>query len=185
MKTLSRTLIGVILWLVTGVGHTVYAEGTADAVVLPVEDLKAFAEIFGKIKSDYVEDISDSQLLNDAIKGMLGGLDPHTVYLDPESYREMNIDTHGEFGGLGLEVTLEDGVIRVVAPIDGTPADKAGLKAGDLIISLDGIKVEGQSLDEAVSLMRGEPGSEIILTIVREDRPQPFDVTLERAIIHI
>ena len=185
MKTLPRTLIGVILWLVASIGHTVYAEDTADTVVLPVEDLKVFAEIFGKIKSDYVEDISDSQLLNDAIKGMLGGLDPHTVYLDPESYREMNIDTHGEFGGLGLEVTLEDGVIRVVAPIDGTPADKAGLKAGDLIISLDGIKVEGQSLDEAVSLMRGEPGSEIVLTIVRKDRPQSFDVTLERAIIHI
>ena len=118
MKTLPRTLIGVILWLVASIGHTVYAEDTADTVVLPVEDLKVFAEIFGKIKSDYVEDISDSQLLNDAIKGMLGGLDPHTVYLDPESYREMNIDTHGEFGGLGLEVTLEDGVIRVVAPID-------------------------------------------------------------------
>ena len=185
MKTLPRTLIGVILWLVASIGHTVYAEDTADTVVLPVEDLKVFAEIFGKIKSDYVEDISDSQLLNDAIKGMLGGLDPHTVYLDPESYREMNIDTHGEFGGLGLEVTLEDGVIKVVAPIDGTPADKAGLKAGDLIISLDGIKVEGQSLDEAVSLMRGEPGSEIVLTIVRKDRPQSFDVTLERAIIHI
>ncbi len=185
MKTLPRILICLILWLGIGVGQIAHAEGTVEKVVLPVGDLKVFAEIFGKVKSDYVEDIPDSQLLKDAIEGMLGGLDPHTVYLDPESYREMNIDTHGEFGGLGLEVTLENGVIKVVAPIDGTPADKAGLKAGDLIISLDGIKVKGQSLDEAVSLMRGEPGSEIVLTIMRKDQPQPFDVTLERAIIHI
>ena len=152
---------------------------------LPIEDLKIFAEIFGKIKSDYVEDIDDSQLLNDAIKGMLDGLDPHTVYLDPESFREMNIDTHGEFGGLGLEVTMENGVIRIVAPIDDTPAHKAGLKSGDLIISMDGVQVKGLSLGESVSLMRGKPGSEIVLTIVRKDRPEPFEVTLKRAIIQL
>jgi carboxyl-terminal processing protease len=114
---------------------------------------------------------------------MLDGLDPHTVYLDPESFREMNIDTHGEFGGLGLEVTMENGVIRIVAPIDGTPAHKAGLKSGDLIISMDGVQVKGLSLGESVSLMRGKPGSEIVLTIVRKDRPEPFEVTLKRAII--
>ena len=152
---------------------------------LPIEDLKIFAEIFGKIKSDYVEDIDDSQLLNDAIKGMLDGLDPHTVYLDPDSFREMNIDTHGEFGGLGLEVTMENGVIRIVAPIDDTPAHKAGLKSGDLIISMDGVQVKGLSLGESVSLMRGKPGSEIVLTIVRKDRPEPFEVTLKRAIIQL
>jgi carboxyl-terminal processing protease len=154
-------------------------------VQLPIEDLKIFAEIFGKIKSDYVEDIDDSQLLNDAIKGMLDGLDPHTVYLDPDSFREMNIDTHGEFGGLGLEVTMENGVIRIVAPIDDTPAHKAGLKSGDLIISMDGVQVKGLSLGESVSLMRGKPGSEIVLTIVRKDRPEPFEVTLKRAIIQL
>ena len=115
MKTLPRILICLILWLGIGVGQTAHAEGTVEKVVLPVGDLKVFAEIFGKVKSDYVEDIPDSQLLKDAIKGMLGGLDPHTVYLDPESYREMNIDTHGEFGGLGLEVTLENSVIKALA----------------------------------------------------------------------
>ena len=150
-----------------------------------IRDSKIFAEIFGKIKSDYVEDIDDSQLLNNAIKGMLDGLDPHTVYLDPDSFREMNIDTHGEFGGLGLEVTMENGVIRIVAPIDDTPAHKAGLKSGDLIISMDGVQVKGLSLGESVSLMRGKPGSEIVLTIVRKDRPEPFEVTLKRAIIQL
>jgi carboxyl-terminal processing protease len=164
------------------VAHAGQAE---NAVQLPIEDLKIFAEIFGKIKSDYVEDIDDSQLLNDAIKGMLDGLDPHTVYLDPDSFREMNIDTHGEFGGLGLEVTMENGVIRIVAPIDDTPAHKAGLKSGDLIISMDGVQVKGLSLGESVSLMRGKPGSEIVLTIVRKDRPEPFEVTLKRAIIQL
>ena len=184
-RALKRPLIGLAAAFCLGpflVAHAGQAENT---VQLPIKDLKIFAEIFGKIKSSYVDDIDDSQLLNDAIKGMLGGLDPHTVYLDAESFREMNIDTHGEFGGLGLEVTMENGVIRIVAPIDDTPAHKAGLKSGDLIISLDGVQVKGLSLDESVSLMRGKPGSEIVLTIVRKGRPEPFEVTLNRAIIQL
>jgi len=180
-RALKRPLIGLAAAFCLGpflVAHAGQAENT---VQLPIKDLKIFAEIFGKIKSGYVDDIDDSQLLNDAIKGMLGGLDPHTVYLDSESFREMNIDTHGEFGGLGLEVTMENGVIRIVAPIDDTPAHKAGLKSGDLIISLDGVQVKGLSLDESVSLMRGKPGSEIVLTIVRKGRPEPFEVTLNHS----
>ena len=182
-RALKRLLIGLAAAFCLGPLWVAHAGQAENAVQLPIEDLKIFAEIFGKIKSDYVEDIDDSQLLNDAIKGMLDGLDPHTVYLDPDSFREMNIDTHGEFGGLGLEVTMENGVIRIVAPIDDTPAHKAGLKSGDLIISMDGVQVKGLSLGESVSLMRGKPGSEIVLTIVRKDRPEPFEVTLKRAII--
>ena len=184
-RALKRLLIGLAAAFCLGPLWVAHAGQAENAVQLPIEDLKIFAEIFGKIKSDYVEDIDDSLLLNDAIKGMLDGLDPHTVYLDPESFREMNIDTHGEFGGLGLEVTMENGVIRIVAPIDDTPAHKAGLKSGDLIISMDGVQVKGLSLAESVSLMRGKPGSEIVLTIVRKDRPEPFEVTLKRAIIQL
>ena len=185
VELLKRLLIGLAAAFCLGPLWVAHAGQAENAVQLPIEDLKIFAEIFGKIKSDYVEDIDDSQLLNDAIKGMLDGLDPHTVYLDPDSFREMNIDTHGEFGGLGLEVTMENGVIRIVAPIDDTPAHKAGLKSGDLIISMDGVQVKGLSLGESVSLMRGKPGSEIVLTIVRKDRPEPFEVTLKRAIIQL
>ncbi len=184
-RALKRLLIGLAAAFCLGPLWVAHAGQAENAVQLPIEDLKIFAEIFGKIKSDYVEDIDDSQLLNDAIKGMLDGLDPHTVYLDPDSFREMNIDTHGEFGGLGLEVTMENGVVRIVAPIDDTPAHKAGLKSGDLIISMDGVQVKGLSLGESVSLMRGKPGSEIVLTIVRKDRPEPFEVTLKRAIIQL
>ena len=184
-RALKRLLIGLAAAFCLGPLWVAHAGQAENAVQLPIEDLKIFAEIFGKIKSDYVEDIDDSQLLNDAIKGMLDGLDPHTVYLDPDSFREMNIDTHGEFGGLGLEVMMENGVIRIVAPIDDTPAHKAGLKSGDLIISMDGVQVKGLSLGESVSLMRGKPGSEIVLTIVRKDRPEPFEVTLKRAIIQL
>ena len=173
-SALKRLLIGLVAAFCLGPLWVAHAGQAENAVQLPIEDLKIFAEIFGKIKTDYVEDIDDSQLLNDAIKGMLDGLDPHTVYLDPESFREMNIDTHGEFGGLGLEVTMEKGVISIVAPIDDTPAHKAGLKSGDLIISMDGVQVKGLSLAESVSLMRGKPGSEIVLTIVRKDRPEPL-----------
>ena len=184
-RALKRLLIGLVAAFCLGPLWVAHAGQAENGVQLPIEDLKIFAEIFGKIKSDYVEDIDDSQLLNNAIKGMLDGLDPHTVYLDPESFREMNIDTHGEFGGLGLEVTMENGVIRIVAPIDDTPAHKAGLKSGDFIISIDGVQVKGLSLGESVSLMRGKPGSEIVLTIVRKDLPDPFEVTLKRAIIQL
>lgn len=152
---------------------------------LPIDDLRLFAEIFSMIKADYVEPMDDETLLRDAVRGMLGGLDPHSSYLDADSFREINIDTRGEFGGLGLEVTLEDGVIRVVAPMDGTPAEEAGIRSGDLIIRLDGITVKGQALDQAVGRMRGEPGSAITLTILRDGVEAPFDVIVKRAIIQL
>ena len=175
----------LILFGLVAMPQTAHTDEDPDATALPIEDLRLFAEIFSMIKSDYVEPIDDATLLRDAVRGMLGGLDPHSSYLDPESFHEINIDTRGEFGGLGIEVTLEDGVIRVVAPLDGTPADRAGIQSGDLIIRLDGMTVKGNSLDRAVEQMRGEPGSEITLTIVREGVDQPFDVTLKRAVIQL
>ncbi|MGE4661072.1 MAG: S41 family peptidase, partial [Arenicellales bacterium] len=175
----------LILFGLVAMPQTAHTDEDQDATALPIEDLRLFAEIFSMIKSDYVEPIDDATLLRDAVRGMLGGLDPHSSYLDPESFHEINIDTRGEFGGLGIEVTLEDGVIRVVAPLDGTPADRAGIQSGDLIIRLDGMTVKGNSLDSAVEQMRGEPGSEITLTIAREGVDQPFDVTLKRAVIQL
>ena len=185
---LTRTfglLASLMLFGFVAMPQTAHTDEGSEATALPIEDLRLFAEIFSMIKTDYVEPIDDATLLRDAVRGMLGGLDPHSSYLDPESFHEINIDTRGEFGGLGIEVTLEDGVIRVVAPIDGTPADRAGIQSGDLIIRLDGMTVKGNSLDNAVEQMRGEPGSEITLTIAREGVDQPFDVTLKRAIIQL
>ena len=177
--------LGALLLMLLGLTFNGAGADGADSSALPVEDLRLFSEIFARIKADYVEELDDSQLLRDAVKGMLNGLDPHSVYLDPETFREVNIDTRGEFGGLGLEVTLEDGTIRVVAPLDGTPAHQAGLLPGDRIIRLEDTLVQGMSLDEAVSQMRGEPGTQIRLLIVREGQPEPFEITLKRAIIRI
>ncbi len=152
---------------------------------LPIEELKVFSEVFGLIKDDYVEPVDDIDLLRKAIGGMLGGLDPHSSYLDPESFEEIQIGTEGRFGGLGIEVTMENGLIKVVTPIDGTPAHRAGIQPGDIITRLDDTPVKGLSLDDAVRRMRGEPGTTIDLTVIREGSSQPLEVTLERAEIKI
>ncbi len=185
LTKIRASLAVLIAFSILGVTQVTRADEGSQADALPIEDLRLFAEIFSMIKSDYVEPIDDATLLRDAVRGMLGGLDPHSSFLDPDSFHEINVDTRGEFGGLGIEVTLDEGVIRVVAPIDGTPADRAGIESGDLIIRLDGKTVKGNSLESAVEQMRGEPGSEITLTIVREGVDQPFDVTLKRAIIQL
>jgi len=152
---------------------------------LPLQQLRLFTEVFGRIKQDYVIDVSDDDLLNYAIQGMLAGLDPHSSFLDAESFRDIRIGTSGQFGGLGIEVGMEDGFIKVISPIDDTPAKAAGVQAGDLIIRLDDTPVKGLTLNEAVKLMRGEPGEDIILTIVREGRDQPLKITVTRAIIKV
>jgi carboxyl-terminal processing protease len=152
---------------------------------LPLEELRVFSQVFGLIKQEYVEEVDDIDLLEEAISGMLSGLDPHSSYLDPESFKEIQIGTEGRFGGLGIEVTMENGLIKVVTPIDDTPAHRAGIQPGDIITRLDGTPVEGLNLDEAVRLMRGEPGTKIGLTIIREGRSSPLEVTLERAEIKI
>jgi carboxyl-terminal processing protease len=152
---------------------------------LPLDDLRTFAEVYGRIKSEYVEGVQDKTLLKSAIRGMLSGLDPHSDYLDKEEYRDLQVGTSGEFGGLGIEVGIENGFVKVIAPIDDTPAQRAGLQAGDLIIRIDDKPVKGMSLSEAVNLMRGKPGTEIRLTILRSGDGQPFSVSIERDVIHV
>jgi len=182
--------LGVLLGVCLSIGGSVFAErgddsGTQQVESLPYEDLRTFTEIFGRIKKDYVEPVSDKKLLEGAIRGMLTELDPHSAYLDSEQYNELKVGTTGQFGGLGIEVTMEDGFVKVVAPIDDTPAQKAGMQAGDLIIRLDEKPVKGMSLMDAVKIMRGEPGSEIKLTVVREGEEAPLNFTLTRAIIKV
>lgn len=177
-------LTGVTLTITQGV----MAERTESAIQseLPLAQLQNFTNIFAKIKADYVEKVDDKTLLTHAIRGMLSGLDPHSSYLDPEQYQELRIGTTGQFGGLGIQVGMdEDGFVKVISPIDDTPAYRAGMEAGDLIIKLDGKPVKGMSLDEAVKLMRGEPGSDIILTVVRIGKDAPFKVTITRDIIKV
>ena len=149
---------------------------------LPLDDLRTFAEVMDRIKAAYVEPVSDKTLLENAIKGMLSNLDPHSAYLEPEAFAELQESTSGEFGGLGVEVGQEDGFLKVVSPIDDTPAAEAGIQAGDFIIKIDGQPTKGLSMMEAVEKMRGKPGTVIILTLIREGG-QPFDVELKRAII--
>ncbi|MCK4493871.1 MAG: S41 family peptidase [Methylococcales bacterium] len=156
-----------------------------ESVTIPYAELRAFTEIFGRIKRDYVEPIEDKKLLEDAIKGMLTGLDPHSSYLNKEGYKELMEGTKGQFGGLGIEVTMENGFVRVVSPIDDTPAQRAGIQAGDLIVKLDKKPVKGMSLGDAVKIMRGKPGEPITLTIIREGADAPVITVLKRAIIRV
>ena len=146
--------------------------------------LNLFGDVFERVRASYVKDITDKKLIESAINGMLNSLDPHSNYLNKESFKNMQIQTRGKFGGLGIEVTMENGFVRVVSPIDGTPAFKSGVQAGDLITHLDGKPVQGLSLSEAVKLMRGKVGTKIKLTI-RRVSTQPFDVTITRAVIPI
>jgi carboxyl-terminal processing protease len=177
-------MVGILVGGTLSVGGQVMAEPEASSE-LPLKELRAFAEIFGRIKRDYVEPVDDKELLEYAIRGMLSGLDPHSSYLDLDEFKELQVGTTGEFGGLGVEVGMEDGFIKVVAPIDDTPAQRAGVKAGDLIIRLDDEPVKGMTLNDAVNTMRGKPGSKIILTIMREGRDAPFRITIERAVIKV
>ncbi len=147
--------------------------------------LNLFGDVFERVRADYVEDVTDKELIESAIEGMLMSLDPHSSYLNPEKFEEMQVQTKGEFGGLGIEVTMENRLVKVVSPIDDTPADRAGLKAGDLITHLDGTQVLGLTLSDAVELMRGPVGTDIVLTVRREGADKPLDITITRAIIKI
>ncbi len=152
---------------------------------LPLQELRTFTDIFDHIRRNYVEDIDDKTLLENAIRGMLSGLDPHSSYLDAETFGDLKINTKGEFGGLGLEVGMENGFVRVISPIDDTPAKRAGIESGDLIIKLNARAVKGMSLTEAIELMRGPTGSDITLTIVREGNTDPFNVVVTRDVIKV
>ena len=152
---------------------------------LPLEDLRVFTQIYEQIRKNYVEEIDDKTLLEYAIRGMLDKLDPHSAYLDKSSFDDLQVHTTGEFGGIGIEVSMEDGVLTVVTPIDDTPAVKAGIEAGDKIIKLDDILVKGLSLEEAVDKMRGIKGTEIVLTLVREGTEGPFEIIIVRDTIKV
>ena len=152
---------------------------------VPVEDIRVLVEVFHKIKNDYVESIDDTELLENAMRGMLAGLDPHSSYLDPDDYLDLQEGTSGEFGGLGIEVGMEDGFIKVIAPIDDTPAKRAGIQAGDTIVRLDDTPVKGISLNDAVKRMRGKPGTKIVLTVLREGEEKPLTVTIVRDLIKV
>jgi carboxyl-terminal processing protease len=152
---------------------------------LPLDELRMFTEVFSRIKDAYVEEVSDRELLQSAIKGMLSDLDPHSTYLAPQDYEELEESTSGEFGGLGIEVGMENGFIKVIAPIDDTPAKKAGVQAGDVIIRLDQKPVKGMSLQEAVNLMRGKPGTTLTLTIMRDGESGPIEIPVTRDIITV
>jgi carboxyl-terminal processing protease len=179
-------LVGLLTGLSLSIGHGVFAEREAEtAASLPVEELRTFSDVFGRIKNDYVEDVEDKALLENAVRGMLSGLDPHSAYLDQEQFKELQVGTSGEFGGLGIEVGMEDGFVKVIAPIDDTPAQRAGVEAGDLIIRLDDTPVKGLSLNDAVKIMRGKPGTTLRLTIVREGVEQPLKIDIKRDIIKV
>ena len=152
---------------------------------LPVEELRSFTEVFGAIKQNYVEPVEDKKLITEAINGMLAGLDPHSAYLDAESFKELQVGTQGKFGGLGIEVGMEDGLVKVISPIEDTPAYRAGIKPGDLIVKLDDTQVKGMTLNDAVKKMRGRPNTQIILTIVRKGEAQPLVIPLMRAEIQV
>ncbi len=152
---------------------------------LPLEDLRTFARVFEQIRATYVEEVDDHKLLENAIKGMLGELDPHSAYLDEKDFTDLQSATTGEFGGLGIEVGMEDGFVKVISPIDDTPASRAGIQAGDFIIKLGDKSVKGMGLDEAVGMMRGKPGEPIKLTILRKGEEQPKEITIRRDIIKV
>ena len=183
-KTALVLVFGVFLGISASMTGNVLAN-KEEAKGLPLDQLRNFSDIFSRIKSDYVEDVEDEVLLEHAIRGMLSGLDPHSTYLSPDEYNELRIGTSGEFGGLGIQVGMEDGFVKVISPIDDTPAFKAGLKAGDLIIRLDDKTVKGLTLNDAVKIMRGKPGTDIELTVVREGEDKPLSFVVTRDIIKV
>ena len=177
MAALGGTLAGIVA--TTQIAGPLLAQESEESASV-YEQLDLFGDIFERIRAQYVEEVDEGELIEAAINGMLTSLDPHSSYLSPEDAAAMRVQTRGEFGGLGIEVTQEDGFLKVVSPIDGTPADAAGIEAGDFITHVDGESVLGLTLDEAVDLMRGPVGSEIIITVVREGEPEPFDVSIIR-----
>jgi carboxyl-terminal processing protease len=165
---------------------TISIGSTAEAAMDDAyRQLNLFGEVFERVRADYVEKPDDSKLIESAINGMLAGLDPHSSYMDPKSFRDMEVETKGEFGGLGIEVTMEDGLIKVVAPIDETPAAKAGILANDLIIKLDDEQVQGMTMNQAVEKMRGPVNTKVKLTIMRKGQDKPIEVSLTREVIHV
>jgi carboxyl-terminal processing protease len=167
----------VITWQVTAVAQ--------QNAALPLEELRLFTSVFGSVKREYVEPIEDKKLLTDAVKGMVNSLDPHSAFLDTKDFSDMQEQTQGRFAGLGIEISSEDGLVKVMNPIEDSPAAKAGIQSGDLITRLDDKPVRGMTLDQAVRKMRGAPGTKITLTIYRKSEERTFPITITRAEIKV
>ena len=180
MKKLVLAVVAAI-----GGGAATFVFTQAIAGTDTYRQLNLFGDVFERVKNDYVRETKDAELVESAINGMLNGLDPHSSYLNPKNFSDMQVSTRGEYGGLGLEVTMEDGLVKVISPMDGTPAAKAGIKTGDLIAAIDGVSIQGLTLSEAVDKMRGPVNSQIKITILRKSEKKPFDVTITRAVIRV
>jgi len=184
LKNIGLVGFGLIAGIAGSMQFDALAQRNA-STSLPVEELRTLAEVFGMIKSDYVEAVEDKKLLTEAISGMVASLDPHSAFLDKKAFKELREGTQGKFVGLGIEVGMEDGYVKVISPIEDSPAFKAGLKAGDLITRLDSTPVKGMTLDEAVKRMRGEPNTKITLTVARKDEDKPLLITIVRQEIKV
>lgn len=189
MSSRVRISLALLTGAVLGIGvtltHGVLAEKAQPEQALPLKDLRAFVEILQRVKNDYVEPVSDDKLLENAVRGMLSGLDPHSAYLDKDEYEDMNTATTGKFGGLGIEVQMKDGLVFVVSPIDDTPAAKAGIQSGDYIVKINEDTVRGLTLKEAVDKMRGDPGSKVSLTVLRQSADKPLTFDMKRDTINV
>ncbi|MBB4014617.1 carboxyl-terminal processing protease [Niveibacterium umoris] len=184
LQQAGLVMVGLCAGVALSLNYSASANKEA-AAPLPVEELRSFAEVFNAIKQGYVEPVDDKKLITSAISGMLSGLDPHSTYLDPEAYKDLQVGTQGEFGGLGIEVGMEDGFVKVISPIEDTPAFRAGVRPGDLIIKLDDTAVKGMTLNDAVKKMRGKPKTTIKLTIARKGESKPIELTLTREVIQV
>ena len=184
LKHFGLISIGAIAGILISLGITAVAQREA-RLPLPLEELRQFSDVFGAIKANYVEPVEDKKLITEAISGMLSGLDPHSAYLDADAFKELQVGTQGEFGGLGIEVGVEDGFVKVVSPIEDTPAARAGVKAGDLIVKIDEKPTKGMPLGDAVKLMRGKPKSQVTLTISRKGENRPVVIPIIRDVIRV
>jgi len=184
LQQIGLVFVGVVAGVMLSLNFSAIAQRSG-AAPLPIEELRGFADVFNAIKQGYVEPVEDKDLITHAIRGMLANLDPHSAYLDADAFKDLQVSTQGEFGGLGIEVGMEDGLVKVVAPIEDTPAWRAGVKSGDLIFKLDDTPVKGMTLNDAVKRMRGKPKTSIRLTILRKGEAKPIEITIVRDVIKV
>ena len=187
MNRFAYAGVGIAIGVVSALAlfSTAQGQGAAPNALSAYRQLDLFGDAFERVRANYVREVEDAELINAAINGMVTALDPHSSYMDPEEFESMQVQTRGEFGGLGIEVTSEDGLVKVVSPIDDTPASRAGVQSGDFISAIDGISIQGMPLNDAVERMRGPENSKITLTILRQGEDRPFDITITRAIIRV
>jgi len=178
-------LLGVVLGITLSLGSGVFAERDATQNNLPWEDARLLAEVLERVKQEYVEPVEDSALIESAVRGMVTNLDPHSQFLDSKEYEEIRISTTGKYSGVGLEINMADNKVTIVTPIDDTPAARAGLRTGDQIVSIDGIEVDEHNVNDAIGRMRGKPGTQVLITVAREDEPEPIDFNLVRSHVKV